>query len=87
VPDSEVLALAAREGRILVSHDFQTIPVHFRRFTEAQRSPGVFLIAQDLPVGQAVENLLLVWEASEPEDWESRLCLIPSLVTIVVGHW
>ncbi len=83
--DPEVLALAAREGRILVSHDFQTMPSRFREFTESQRSPGVLLIAQDLPARQAVESLLLMWEVSKPEDWENRLCLIPSLVTVLPG--
>ena len=85
MPDSDVLAMAAREGRVLVSHDFQTMPGHFRRFTETRRSPGVLLVAQDLPIGQAVETLLLIWEASEPTEWENRLCLIPSLVAIVAG--
>jgi hypothetical protein len=83
VADPEVLAFAANEERILVSHDFQTMPKHFRRFTERRSSPGVFLIRQDLPVGDAIESLLLIWEASEA-DWVNRLCLIPSLVTIAV---
>ena len=82
---SEVLEPASREGRILISHDFQTMPARFRKFTESQRSPGVLLIAQDLAVRQAVESLLLLWEVSKPEEWENRLCLIPSLVTVVMG--
>ena len=82
VTDPNVLALAAHESRILVSHDFKTMPYHFRRFTECQKSPGVLLIRQDLPVGDAIESLLLIWEASEPEDWENRLCLVPNLVAI-----
>ncbi len=85
VPDPDVLALAAGEGRILVSHDFQTMPAHFRRFTQFRRSPGVLLIRQDLPIGQAVESLVLIWEASEPDEWVNRVCLVPSLVTIAVG--
>ena len=60
VRDTEVLALAARDGRILVSHDFQTMPGHFREFTERERSPGVLLITQDLPIGEAVACLLLI---------------------------
>ena len=85
VPDSDVLALAADDGRILVSHDFQTMPTHFRQFTQFRRSPGVLLIRQDLPVGQAVESLLTIWEASEPGEWVNRVCLVPSLVTIAIG--
>jgi hypothetical protein len=82
IPDPEVLAFAADEGRILVSHDFQTMPKHFRQFTQGRRSPGVLLVRQDLPIGEAIETLLLIWEASEADEWVNRLCLAPSLVTI-----
>jgi len=82
--DPEVLALAADDGRILVSHDFRTMPEHFRQFAGDNVSPGVFLISQDLPVGQAIESLCLIWEASEANVWENRVCLIPGLVTIAV---
>ena len=85
VPDPEVLAFAPVEGRILVSHDFQTMPRHFRQFTQGRRSPGVLLVRQDLPVGDAIENLLPIWEASEADEWVNRLCLVPSLVTIAIG--
>ena len=85
VPDPEVLAFAPVEGRILVSHDFQTMPRHFRQFTQGRRSPGVLLVRQDLPVGEAIETLLLIWEASEADEWVNRLCLVPSLVTIAIG--
>ncbi len=85
VPDPEVLALAADDGRILVSHDFETLPRHFRIFAQDRRSPGVLLVRQDLPVGEAIETLLLIWEASEADEWVNRLCLVPSLATIAVG--
>ena len=81
-PDDDPLALAAKGGRVLVSHDFQTMPARFRKFIEAQRSPGVLLIAQDLPISKAVENLLAIWDGSAPEDWENRLCLIPGLIAV-----
>jgi hypothetical protein len=80
-----VLACAADEGRILISHDFETMPGHFRQFTQRRRSPGVLLVRQDLPVGEAIETLLLIWEASEADEWVTRLCLMPSLVTIAIG--
>jgi hypothetical protein len=85
VPDPEVLAFSADAGRILVSHDFQTIPRHFQQFTRDRRSSGVLLIRQDLPVGKAVETLLLIWEASDSDEWVNRICLLPSLVTIAIG--
>jgi len=48
IPEPEVLALAADVGRIPVSHHFQTMPRHFRRFTQLRSSPGVLPIRQDL---------------------------------------
>lgn len=38
--DREVLARAAHEGRILVTHDQTTMPRHFGEFVQEQRSPG-----------------------------------------------
>ena len=85
VAEEDVLALAADEDRILVSHDFHTMPKHFREFIPVRPSPGVLLIRQDLPVGQAIDILLLIWEASEPNEWRNRVCVVPSLVTIATG--
>lgn len=85
VPDPQVLMGSAQTGRILVSHDFQTMPEHFREFALEHHTPGVFLIPQDLPIGLAVDTLILVWAATDANEWENRLCLVPSLVSIAVG--
>lgn len=62
VPDPEVLALATEQGRILVSHDFQTMPRHFGDFLQTRgSSPGVLLVPQYLPIGATIEELLLIW--------------------------
>jgi predicted nuclease of predicted toxin-antitoxin system len=77
LPDPEVLAAAARENRILVSHDHHTMPVHFANFIATQQSPGVFLLAQNVPIRIAVEALLMIWEASEAEEWINTLQYLP----------
>jgi hypothetical protein len=44
VPDPEVLRIAAEQERILVTHDFKTMPEHFGQFLqETGLSPGVLL--------------------------------------------
>src|SRR5215475_935822 len=58
LPDLDVLALAAKEGRVLVSHDCNTMPEHFADFVMSQHGPGVFILAQDIPISLAVEELL-----------------------------
>jgi len=76
--DPEVLALAAKQRRVLVSHDVSTLPAHFRTFRNAgKRSAGVFLIAQSLDIGIAIEELLLIWLASDASEWDDRLEWLP----------
>ena len=76
--DPEVLVLAAAGGRVLVSHDLGTMPGHFRSFREGGgQSPGVFLISQSFEIGSAIEELFLIWFASEAAEWENRLVWLP----------
>lgn len=75
--DPEVLAVAARDGRILVSHDKRTLPQHFAEFIERQPSPGVVIVPQSLAIAAAVEELLLIWHASTPEEWTNRIVHLP----------
>jgi hypothetical protein len=35
------------------------------------------LISQNLPIMQAAEDLILIWEASEAEEWVNRLDSLP----------
>jgi hypothetical protein len=72
-----VLRIAAESGRVLVSHDRKTMPAHFARFLKSRSSPGVIIVAQDLDVGAAVEDLLLIWAASEAEEWRDQLGFVP----------
>lgn len=77
VPDREVLAASAKAGRILVTHDIRTMPTHFGDFVQSEVSAGVLLVPQHLPVPVAVEQLVLIWAASEPEEWVNRICALP----------
>lgn len=60
VVDELVLAEAAREGRILVSHDWETMPYHFAEFITARDSPGVLIVPQRVEIREAIEELILI---------------------------
>lgn len=77
LPDEEVLEISAREKRILVSHDVSTMPVHFADFIAGQDSLGLILIPQSLPVKHAIEELALIWGASEPEEYVNLITWLP----------
>jgi len=78
VPDADVLAIAAEQGRILVTHDRQTMPRHFGAFLMSGRSsPGAFLVSQHAPIGEVIDALVLIWAASDLEEWKNRIVNIP----------
>ena len=77
LPDPEVLHIAAEQDRILVSQDRRTMPGHFYQFISTMKSPGVILLREGISIAAAIEELVLIWAASDPKEWENRLVWIP----------
>lgn len=75
--DPAVLLRAAEEKRLIVSHDNKTMPHHFAEFIATGESPGVLIVSQRLSVKDAIEELLMVWTASEAEEWTNRISKLP----------
>jgi predicted nuclease of predicted toxin-antitoxin system len=48
--DPQVLAITAAEGRILLSHDRETMPAHFKTFASDAGSPGLIIVSQALEI-------------------------------------
>ena len=53
------------------------MPAHFAGFSTAVESPGVILLREAIPISTAIEELILIWSASEAEEWKGRLVWIP----------
>ena len=77
LPDPEVLAHAAEDGRVLVTHDLQTMPRHFAVFITTRQSAGLLLIPQHLPIAAAVDDLLLIWSTMDAEEWRNLIWHLP----------
>ena len=78
--DPDVLAFAAQQDRILITHDRRTMPGHFRDLLNAGKSsPGVFIVSQFAPIGPVVEASVVVWAASNAEEWCGQIRHLPSL--------
>jgi hypothetical protein len=50
---------------------------HFRRFLNARLPPGLILVPQEMPGGAAIEELLLIREASDAEELINQEWRIP----------
>jgi Domain of unknown function (DUF5615) len=77
-PDAEVLAYAADNGFIVVWHDVNTMPcAAYGRMSSGQKMSGLLMVKQSDPVGTIISCLILIWSASEAEEWENQVCFLP----------
>ena len=78
IDDPALLAWAAEMMRILLTHDVSTITAHaYDRVKNGGRMPGVFEVSRDISIPIAVEDILLIDECSEPEEWEGQVRYLP----------
>lgn len=76
--DSIILEWAANEGRVLLTHDAATMAFFaYKRVRAGKSMPGVIEVADDLPIGQAIEDILLLTEYSDRHEWEGRVIYLP----------
>jgi hypothetical protein len=73
-----MLEWAAHEGRILLTQDVETMVGYANeRLSGGLPMPGVVVVRDTLPVGQVVEDLLIILGASEMSDWDNAITFLP----------
>lgn len=76
--DPEILEYAASLNFILVTHDLKTVPRYANnRVRAGLPMHGVFAVPKALPVGQVIEDLILLIECSLEGEWENRVVYLP----------
>jgi len=77
-PDSEVLEYASSQGRIVISHDVNTMTGHaYARLEAGEHVAGLLMVRQSDPIGPVVDSLVLIWSASEAEEWIGQVAFLP----------
>ena len=76
--DPRVLEFAAAEGRIVLTHDVATMRVHATaRINAGKPMTGVFEISQSLPIGSAIDAIVLVAKCSRDDEWNGMIKYLP----------
>jgi uncharacterized protein with PIN domain len=76
--DAALLRWAAEQRRIVLTHDRQTIPKHaYERVRARQPMPGVIVVSDTMPIGEAVEALTVCLECGAVEDFENLVTFLP----------
>ena len=76
--DPAVLAWAAEEGRVLLTHDVQTMTRYaYARIEADQPMPGVFEVPRSEALAVVIEDLVLLVECSTDNEWEGQVRYLP----------
>ena len=76
--DPDLLAWAAAEDRIVVTHDRKTMPAHAGdRMSAGDRVAGVFVFSMSLPINLVITELEILITCSEMAEWENRIVNLP----------
>jgi hypothetical protein len=76
--DPAVLEWAAQEGRVLLTHDVRTVTRDaYERVRRGQVMPGVFEVTRTIPLGRAIDDILLLAECSVEGEWEGQVRYLP----------
>ena len=76
--DPAVLDWAAKEGRVLLTHDVNTITRYaYERVQSGKPMPGVFQVSRKVPIKSAIEDIYLLAECSQEGEWEGQVRYVP----------
>jgi hypothetical protein len=76
--DASVLEWCANNHRVLLTHDVTTITKHaYARVSAGMPMPGVFEVSRNIPLGAAIEDILLIAEYSFDGEWEGQVRYLP----------
>ena len=76
--DPTILEWAAEEGRILLTHDFRTIPpLLYERMGAGEVTSGAILASNALGVGKTVSDIERIIERTSDQEWRGRVVYLP----------
>jgi hypothetical protein len=76
--DALLLSWAAEQRRVVLTHDRQTLPKFaYDRVRSNQLMPGVIVVSDEMPIGQAIEELTMYLECGSPQDFENLVIFLP----------
>jgi hypothetical protein len=78
VDDPAILEWAAHERRLLLTHDANTMPAFaYGRIRRQQAMPGMFVVNQHAALAAVIDDLLILAECSESEEWDGQVIYLP----------
>lgn len=72
--DPTILEWAAQNDRVVLTQDVSTLTHYaYERVRVGEKMPGVIEVPQTMPIGEAIQEILLLALASETNDFENQV--------------
>ena len=76
--DPELLAWAAEQERVVITHDRRTMPYHATsRIARAEKIAGIIIVSRQLPVSRVIDDLEIIVSCSDMVEWENIVKHLP----------
>lgn len=76
--DPDLLRWCETYEFILVTNNRRSMPRHLLDHLAAGRHvPGILILSQNMSVGETVEELALIWGASQEGEYQDRIAYLP----------
>ena len=76
--DPVLLAWAAEQGRMILTHDIRTMPAYtYARIRQGLPMPGVVQVSRTLLLRPVIEQILLMDECGETGEWDGQVIYLP----------
>ena len=76
--DAEILVWCEENQFILLTHNRKSMPVHLQEhLAQNHHANGIFILNENMSVGETVDELLLIDSASELEEYLDLILYLP----------
>jgi hypothetical protein len=76
--DPAILLWCEQNSFILVTNNRHSMPAHLRdHLAQGRHVPGIFVMNAKMSIGETIEELLLIWGASDEKEYHDRISFLP----------
>ena len=79
MPDPEILTWCESRSFILITNNRKSMPDHLEtHLAQGQHVPGIFVLNAEMGIGETIDELLLIWNASDEQEYRDNIWFLPA---------
>jgi hypothetical protein len=76
--DPDILTWCEQHAFILVTNNRKSMPSHLQNhLAQGRHVPGILVLNSKMSVGETIEELVLIWGASDEKEYHDRISFLP----------